>query len=246
MASFGRGLRWDEIFCRVTDSTDEELRRIASEVYGGAGMDDSIVNSSGSELPSGEVQKDQSPQSTSEDWKVSLSKPVEKVVLQLNGGNDSPVQFELIPMYNKCTITDTPLGPFRRIKMSISQTSGEGEAVFPHAKANAHVHFQKDPSSSSSSGNDSAHEVIKLFIDSLALATVEHSTCQTSYDEVGITLLEENFPSKEWRQLGDLEGKSVVVQLGFKRLSRGTVPAGSTLLRGYAFSQAFLSQPIVD
>ena len=35
----------------------------------------------------------------------------------------------------------------------------------------------------------------------------------------------------------------VVLQLGFKRLSRGMVPAGSELLRRYALSQAFLSHP---
>ena len=61
--------------------------------------------------------------------------------------------------------------------------------------------------------------------------------------EVGVALPPETFPSKEWRQLGDVEGKRVVLQLGFKRLSRGMVPAGSELLRGYALSQAFLTTP---
>eukprot|EP00580_Thalassiosira_gravida_P005745 CAMPEP_0201653286 /NCGR_PEP_ID=MMETSP0493-20130528/44909_1 /ASSEMBLY_ACC=CAM_ASM_000838 /TAXON_ID=420259 /ORGANISM="Thalassiosira gravida, Strain GMp14c1" /LENGTH=166 /DNA_ID=CAMNT_0048129817 /DNA_START=614 /DNA_END=1114 /DNA_ORIENTATION=+ len=161
-----------------------------------------------------------------------------------DGSDNTSVAFELVPVRSGrvAATTDTPLGPFQRIKMSISQTSGEGEAISPHAKAVAHIHFQKDPSSSND--DDDPNKVV-LSIESLALPTVEHTTSQNSYDEVGIELPPKTFPSKEWRQLGDLEGKSVVLQLGFKRLSRGVVPSGSTLLKGYALSQAFLSQPAV-
>jgi len=234
--------QWEEIFSHVTDSTDVELRRIASEVYGG-GMDDVMDGTSSSAGIQSDLKKE-GPQSTGDDWRVALSKPIQKIMLHMEDGSDNILEaFDLFPVQHgrAAATTDTPLGPFRRIKMSISQTSGEGEAMSPHAKAVAHIHFHKDPSSS----NDDDPIEIVLSIESLALPTVEHTTSQTSYDEVGIELPPKTFPSKEWRQLGDLEGKSVVLQLGFKRLSRGVVPAGSTFLKGYALSQAFLSQPVV-
>ena len=233
--------QWEEIFSLVTDSTDVELRRIASEVYGGAGLDGSTVMDAA--LDSSLVgQENEPPQSTADDWKLALSKPIEKVTLLLeDGGNGNTLaSFDLVPVQNgsAAAATKTPLGPFRRIKMSISQTDGEGEAIDPRAKAVARIQFKSDPSS------DNVNDV-ELSIDSLALPTAEHVTAQTCYDEVGIELLPQTFPSKEWRQLGDLEGKTIVLQLGFKRLPRGMVPAGSTLLRGYTLSQVFLSQPAV-
>ena len=71
-----------------------------------------------------------------------------------------------------------------------------------------------------------------LPLDLLTFPTLEHIIFQNIHDEVGIALLEPTFPSNEWRQLGDLEGKSIVLQLGFKRLSHDMVPAGLMLLRG--------------
>lgn len=237
--------QWEEVFSRVTDVTDVMLRRIASEVYGG-GMEDAVVVGSsvdGNSYAAGgpnHVPKEE-PQVAADDWKKALSRPVQKVTLHIeSGSSDSSEEFELVPKQNGAAarITDTPLGPFRRTKMSIEQTCGEGEAIFPHSKVVARVHFLEGPSSDSS-------DEAELSIASLALPTAEHTTSQNSYDEVGIAL-PETFSSKEWRQLGDLEGRSVVLQLGFKRLARGVVPAGSTLLRGYSLSQAFLSQPVVD
>jgi len=246
--------QWEEIFSHVTDSKDDELRRIASEVYGGSGMDDAMGISASDHASTFEgkngLHKDiHRPTSMAEasnapiegEWKLALSKSVQKVTLHLEDGstNSALGTFELVPVHNgaDATTTETPLGPFRRLKMSISQTSGDGEAVFPRAKAIARVQFQKDASS------DDSNEVI-LSIDSLELPTTDPDTSPNSYDGVGI-VLPANFPSKEWRQLGDVQGKNVVLQLGFKRLPCGVVPAGSTLLRGYALSQAFLSQPVV-
>ncbi len=100
------------------------------------------------------------------------------------------------------------------------------------AKVEARIQFESDPES-------------LLSTDSLALPTVEHTASQNRYDEVGIELPLDSFPSsKEWRQLGDLERKSIVLQLGLERLERGIVPAGSSLLRGYALSRAYVSQPL--
>ena len=256
--------QWDEIFSRVTDSKDEDLRRIAEEVYGGggdasydviagdaaAGKDDaSPINEeeNGPGLMGGRVR-------IAEDWRVALSRPIEKVLLRVaeDGGEDggSISTFELVPAHDSAAvaITDTPSGPFRRLRMSISRTSGEeSDSIFPHAKVEAFVRFRKDPSSlsSSSDGDDTTGEVA-LSVDSLSLPTVVRGgdTHCDSCDEVGIELPDSIFRPKEWRQLGEVERESVVLQLGFKRLPRGVVPAGSTLLRGYILSQAFVSQPL--
>ena len=246
--------QWDEVFSRVTDSTDEDLRRIAAEVYGGVGgMDDVIVGNAAGEDNASPIDEENGPEmegrgKIAEDWWMALSKPIEKVLLHITeeGGNGNSIStFELVPVHDNdasatVAITDTPLGPFRRLKMSISRTVGEGEAIFPHAKVVALVRFRDDPSSS----DDVPGEVV-LSVDSLLLPTIVRgeASCD-SYDEVGIELPKSTFRSKEWRQLGDVDRKSVVLQLGFKRLSRGVVPAGSTLLRGYILSQAFVSQPL--
>jgi len=230
--------QWDEIFSRVTDAKDEALRRIASEVYGGEGggmvddVDDAIICHVAAEK---DKKKEEVPQSNE-----SSSKSIEKVVLTMSGGNDNSLaSYDLVPVRNGAgiTVTDTPHGPFQRLKLTLSQTSGDGEAVMPSAKVAADVHFEKV------SSEDKGSEVSTLSLDSLALPTVEHTTSQNSYDEVGIEL-PETFSSKIWSQIGDKDGKGIVLQLGFKRLDRGVVPAGETLLRGYCLSQAFVSQPL--
>ena len=134
--------------------------------------------------------------------------------------------------------------------MSISRTSGgECDAIFPHAKVEAIVRFRNDPYPLPSSSECDGTGEVALSVDSLSLPTAVRgggggdAHCD-SYDEVGIELPGSTFPPKEWRQLGEVEGGGVVLQLGFKRLPRGVVPAGSTLLRGYILSQAFLSQPL--
>ncbi|KAL9189312.1 hypothetical protein ACHAXT_011802 [Thalassiosira profunda] len=248
--------QWEEVFSKVTDASDPVLRRIATEVYGGAGLDDELADAAvgASDLQSAgmnEAANEQPrPAPAAEDWKVALSRPVERVTLQLE--EDGVISaFELVAVQNGATATtQTPLGPFRRVKLAISQTGvyeggwvgervGNHEisiAVFPHAKAKACIRFQSDPSSAA------PHEAT-LSLDSLALPTAEHGSLPSGYDEVGLAL-PETFPAKEWRQLGDLEGKTAVLQLGFRRLERGTVPAGSRLLRGYALAQAYLSQPV--
>ena len=251
--------QWETIFVHVTDSTDEELRRIASEVYGSGDDDVGLVDDNNNDIDTAaassatvgsraELSKKEvdEPQSTADDdWKVALSRPIDKVVLDLQNSNGNSVaSFELRPEQNSAAaVTDTPLGPFRRIKMSIVQTSGEGEAIYPHAKVVASIFVEKDDKAG---GGATANDGVTISIESLALPTVEHGASQTTYDEVGIELPAESFPSsKEWRQLGDVEKKSIVLQLGFKRLSRGVVPAGELLLRGYTLSNAFLSQPLV-
>ena len=81
----------------------------------------------------------------------SLLRPINRVLLHLteDGGNgDSVSTFELVPVYDddgaasNVAITDTPLGPFRRRKMFIIRAAGDGEAIYPHAKAVAHVRFR--------------------------------------------------------------------------------------------------------
>ena len=254
--------QWDEIFSRVTDSKDEDLRRIAEEVYGGAGDAYDVIagDASGKEDDASPINGEENGPGMerggriAEDWRVALSGPIEKVILRVeeDGGGDgrSISTFELVPARDPAAvaITDTPSGPFRRLRMSISRTSGESEAIFPHAKVEAIVRFRNDPSSSlsssSSDGNDTGE--VALSVDSLSLPTVvraDDAPCD-SYDEVGIELPGSTFPPKEWRQLGEVERESVVIQLGFKRLPRGVVPAGSSLLRGYILSQAFVSQPL--
>ena len=242
--------QWDEIFSRVTDPKDEALRRIASEVYGGEGggmvdivneaMPTSVsdnVASTVNDQHDRDKKEDVVPQSTKPS---SSTKSIEKLVITMSDGNDnSMASYDLIPVRNGTgvTITDTPHGPFQRLKLSISQTSGDGEAVMPIAKITANVHFEK------ASDNEETTEVVTLSLDSLALPTVEHTTSQNSYDEVGIEL-PDSFSSKVWTQLGDKDGKGIVLQLGFKKLDRGVVPAGETLLRGYFLSLAFVSQPL--
>eukprot|EP00578_Thalassiosira_sp_NH16_P004914 CAMPEP_0181138270 /NCGR_PEP_ID=MMETSP1071-20121207/34156_1 /TAXON_ID=35127 /ORGANISM="Thalassiosira sp., Strain NH16" /LENGTH=808 /DNA_ID=CAMNT_0023225093 /DNA_START=54 /DNA_END=2480 /DNA_ORIENTATION=- len=233
--------QWEEIFSHVTDSNDGELRRIAAEVYGGAGMEDDIMTNAAADHASPFA----GPSSTGEDWKEELSKPIEVVRLTMKDATgDTPLaSFELIPEQNGAATatTDTPLGTFRRLKMSISQIDGDGDSIFPRASVVACIRFQKEPSTSHSCSNNE----VELCVDSLQLPTIENDiVSDNTHDEVG-KVLPENWPMKEWRQIGDLEGKSVVLQLGFKRLPRGMVPAGCTLLRGYTLSQAFLSQPCV-
>jgi len=236
--------QWDEIFSRVTDAKDDALRRIASEVYGGEGggmvdvvVDEDMTTSVSHVHAEQHEKKEEVPQSTKA---ASSTKSFEKVVLTMSGGNsnNSLASYELIPVRNGAgvTVTDTPHGPFQRHKLSVSQTSGDGEAVMPIAKVTACTSFASDD-------EESSYEQVTLSLDNLALPTVEHTTSQNSYDEVGIEL-PDTFSSKVWTQIGDENGKGIVLQLGFKRLDRGVVPAGETLLRGYHLSQAFVSQPL--
>jgi hypothetical protein len=222
-------MQWDEVFSHVSDSTDVTLRRIASEVYGGG---EDLFDSS-TESASALDTKKNNAQSTLKDLDL-----VEKVVLHMME-ESGQVTFELAPVRESGvratpTTTITPVGTFHRIKLNISQTVGECEAIFPNAKIVVNVHFLNGTSS------DHPREVT-LSINSLSLPTLEHDVSQDDYDEVGIELPKQTFTSKEWRQLGNVETESAVIQLGFKRLARGMVPAGSKLLRGYTLSQAFIS-----
>ena len=234
--------QWEQIFSHVTDSQDGDLRRISSEVYGGGEMGDVDATSGvvDSPLTSAAAQRTNllpsefQPAALEDKTEIS-STLMDKVELHVESLNTS-LAFNLVPLQNgaTATITNTPVGPFRRMKMSISQTTGEAEALCPRAKVVARFF---DHSSKS--------ETVALSIDSLALPTVERSAPPNNCDEVGVTLPEDGFPRKQWRQLGSLEeGRGPVLQLGLTRLPRGTVPAGSTLLRGYALSDAFLSQPL--
>ena len=73
--------------------------------------------------------------------------------------------------------------------------------------------------------------------------TSEHKSTPDTYGE--LIVLPDNFPAKEWRQIGgDAQSKSIVLQLGFARIASGMVPAGCTYLRGYALKVAYLSLPI--
>ncbi|EJK73927.1 hypothetical protein THAOC_04423, partial [Thalassiosira oceanica] len=166
--------------------------------------------------------------------------PVVRVTLELLGGNYT---FVLVPSGQSHT-TPTSLGLYSRSEMTIMRSdggelSGLGSALPPNTGVVARVRFGR---STTSPGGGK----VELRIDSLGLPTLAHSGCPASHDAVGIKLLPENsFPQRQWRQLGKTDGRTVVLQLGFRRLSCGTVPAGETCVWGYTLAQAFFSQPIL-
>jgi hypothetical protein len=145
-------VQWDKIFSRVTDSTDEDLRRIAMEVYGGAADNaDFDKYAPSSTINVGESNDDPEMDGRGripEDWGESPSRPIDRVLLHLteDGGNvDSLSTFELVPMCDddgtvaNVVILDMSLGSFRRHRMSTSRVAGEGDAIFLHPKATALV-----------------------------------------------------------------------------------------------------------
>ena len=219
-------MQWDVIFSRVTDAQDHLLRRIGSEIYGGNCIDDNTVVKATSHSQSDVVN----------DCKTALAKPLEKVVLRIEDGHDV-CEFNLMLIDGDSgTITDTPLGPFKRRKLSLKRLSGDTEALHPRGKVTANIQF------ASSSQSDKSNDVC-LVLPSLDLPTNQPSPDPNSYEELGICL-PDNFTSKEWRQLGDLHDKNIILQLGFKRLECGVIPAGCTHVRGYALFTAFISQPV--
>jgi hypothetical protein len=220
--------QWNDIFSSVTDSRDHMLRRIGSEIYGGSGLDD---NGAKTLMNPGTSPRDDN------NWKLEFSRPVEKVVLHVHNGNEPAIVFELVTVEDgNASVTDTLLGPFRRIKLRPKLISGRAETIFPDAKVDAKVQF------SSASQADLDHE-LSLSIGSLLLATIQPNSIPNEYEEVGVPL-PDHFPTKEWRQLGDLQDKRAILQLGFKRLECGIIPAGCTYLRAYKLDNAFISQPV--
>jgi hypothetical protein len=163
---------------------------------------------------------------------------LEKVTLTIAGINGDTAEFELtIVSGDNGTVTDTPLGQFRRLKLNPKLVSDDNsEAIFPLGQVTAKVQFDAAASNSSD---------VLLSLDSLDLPTSQPNSTPNSYEELGLEL-PSDFAAKEWRQLGDLHEKRVVLQLGFKRLDCGVLPAGCTYLRGYALSFAFISQPVVS
>jgi len=228
--------QWEDVFCKVTDSRDNELKRIAEEVYGGAGIsnDSDVDLQSRAVVAEALLQSNKSSLSKDDEWKGHISKPLDKVTLVIQDNQGVSLgAFEFVPKNDDSgQISETPLGPFRRMKLAIRRISGDGDAIFPSAKAVANIHFQGD-------------EQIHTVSGSISLPTTQHRSTPEGYDEVGISLPTDQYPSKEWRQIGDLDGRNVVIQLGFKRMSRGRVPAGCIFVRGYNLSQAFFSQPVL-
>ena len=179
--------------------------------------------------------------------KASCVIPAARVTLELLGGkcSGSAIQathtFELVPS-DHIHVTQTSLGLYDRTKMTIVRSNGGelggfGSALPPNTGAVARVWF------GTSTTLPSRGEV-ELRNDSLGLPTSARGGCPALHDAVGIELVpEDSFPKMQWRQLGKTDGKTVVLQLGFRRLSHGTVPAGETCVRGYCLTQAFLSQP---
>ena len=167
--------------------------------------------------------------------KPVMSRQLEKVVLTLSNGDDTTTVFELAGVEEIDKVTDTPFGKYRRFKLKPQLVSGETEAIFPNAEVEASVQF---------TASTSEYSELSLSIDSLALPTIQPNSTPNTYEELGIAL-PNHFSAKEWRQLGDLQERSVVLQLGFKRLDCGIIPAGCTYLRGYKLLNAFLSEPVV-
>jgi hypothetical protein len=217
--------QWNGIFSKVTDSQDHLLRRIGDEVY--TGLEEEIGTSQGCELPQ-----------DNHNAKAAPARRLEKVTLTIAGINGDTAEFELtIVSGDNGTVTDTPLGQFRRLKLNPKLVSDDNsEAIFPLGQVTAKVQFDAAASNSSD---------VLLSLDSLDLPTSQPNSTPNSYEELGLEL-PSDFAAKEWRQLGDLHEKRVVLQLGFKRLDCGVLPAGCTYLRGYALSFAFISQPVVS
>jgi hypothetical protein len=208
------GTHRHEIYSRVTDSTDEDLRRIAVEVYGGAADDAAGEEyAPSSTIDVGGYNSDPEMDGRGrihEDRGESPARPIDRVLLHVteDGGNDDSVStFELVPMCDddgavaNVVIVDTPLGPFRRHKMSICRVDGEGDAIFPNAKATALVRFRDDASSALVPVSIRDPGDIALSVDSLSLPAIMRgdASCD-AYDEVGIELPPRStFPPKEWR-----------------------------------------------
>ena len=272
-ASIAEG-QWADIFSGVTDAEDWTLRRIAGEVYGGVEEGDGLGEGGGLDMrelverappASEEEKKDDGPRGTAtpdksdhngeegedphshlplgERWKIPLSGPVERVTLELPGdGCGGALAFELVPS-GQTHVTTTALGRYGRTKMTFARSDGGvrgvGDALPPDSGAVARIRFG---SSAASPGGGE----VELRINTLGLPTSTHGGCPASHDAVGIELVpEDSFPKRQWRQLGDLERRTVVLQLGFGRLSRGTVPAGETCVRAYGLTQVFFSQPML-
>lgn len=228
-SSFWNGviqLQWDSIFSSITDAQDHLLRRIGSEIYGGSGeLGDDIATS----ITPSDLRQNHN------DSKLSLSRQIEKVVLCIESDTET-TEFELtIIQGDSGKITDTPLGKFRRLKLIPKLLSGETAAVYPHGKVTAKIQFAFTSHSDKANG-------VSLSLDSLDLPTSQPNSTPNSFEELGISL-PDHFTSKEWRQLGDLHYNSVILQLGFKSLECGIVPAGCTYLRGYSLANSFISQP---
>lgn len=223
--------QWDTIFSNVTDAQDHLLRRIGSEVYGGSELEEDTGETA--------MVSNYLPQNGNDLTSV-MARPIERVTLSIIGSNNETAEFELaVAGGDSSTITDTPLGPFRRVKLVPRLLSDDDlEAIFPLGKVVANIQF------ASASQADKTKDM-KLSLESLDLPTMQPNATPNSYEELGIALPEQ-FTSKEWRQLGDLHDKNVVLQLSFKRLTCGTVPAGCTYLRGYCLSNAFISQPVAS
>ena len=238
------GLGARELIERASSAVEEEEKKddgpqdsVVSATLGRSELDIECGENIYSHMPVGER------------WKIPLSGPVERVTLELlgekRGGSTSPdaLTFELVPS-GQTHVTTTPLGRYGRTKMTIARAvdgefCGVGDALPPDSGAVARIRFGKSPASPS--GGE-----VELRIESFGLPTVTQGNCPASHDVVGIELVpEESFPQRQWRQIGDLEGRTVVLQLGFGRLPRGTVPAGETCVRAYGLTQAFFSQPLL-
>ena len=141
--------------------------------------------------------------------------------------------FELEDDGSEKKIVTTKVGTFQRIKLRIGQISEGGEAVYPDSQASAIVYF-----------SDQSFEIVES--TELKLPTLNPKSTPDTFDELGIVLPDYYFKPKEWRQLGNVNSKSIVLQLGFGRLSHGLIPAGCTSVRGYALKVAFLSLPVED
>ncbi len=190
------------------------MRRIAVEVYGGAADDAAGEEyAPSSTIDVGGYNSDPEMDGRGrihEDRGESPARPIDRVLLHVteDGGNDDSVStFELVPMCDddgavaNVVIVDTPLGPFRRHKMSICRVDGEGDAIFPNAKATALVRFRDDASSALVPVSIRDPGDIALSVDSLSLPAIMRgdASCD-AYDEVGIELPPRStFPPKEWR-----------------------------------------------
>ncbi|KAL7549096.1 hypothetical protein ACHAWF_012369 [Thalassiosira exigua] len=252
--------QWEDIFSKVADATDGTLRRIAAEVYGGTRLGDEPEVVADVDLGGGgggaSPRNDASSRPPGEERKAAASMLAEEVTLRLTEGDEnggaSVATFRLTPLEGTAKTTDTPRGPYHRAKMSVERTDGDSDAVHPGARVAATVRFGERGSRASSSSSSSANSDIELALDSLELPTMERP--RGDHDEVGIALPESDFPSREWRQLGDATsalasgggtagGAAAILQLGFKRLARGTVSAGERRVRAYVLDRAFLSRP---
>uniref|UniRef100_A0A7S4MMF6 Uncharacterized protein n=1 Tax=Odontella aurita TaxID=265563 RepID=A0A7S4MMF6_9STRA len=255
-----RGVDWDEIardqfariWSKITDATDSDLRRI-SEVYCGP-------SSASEDGGRGKILDRHRPEEP-------LSRPLREVQLRLYSLSKEfsaelgphIASFRLLPADDstkQSLAVPTQHGLFVRMKLRIVQQCQENGGntgdldviapfpVLPMVQPVATVSFCGRPSFD-----------VDLSCNTLDLPNPFEGEMEGAEGDAP-TEIPSSLPSREWRQLGLLDENKLVLQLGFKRLSRvspvqvssecgsKSMTANSTSCACYGLDRAFLSKPV--